>query len=119
VAPDEVDMIVPHGAATGLSDRYEADCIGHALAGKAKRAVCVPFKPFVGHTLAASGIIETCCAVLAMKHGVAPAALHGTRDTSRFPVPIPLETTERDLQTLLKVFTGFTGHDAALVLRKL
>ncbi len=118
VSPEEVDLIVPHGAATGLSDRYEAECIGQALGGKAERAVGTTFKPYVGHTLAASGIIDTTCALLAMKQDAVPASLRKRPDNARFPVPLASAPVQHTVRTLLKVMTGFTGHDAALVFQE-
>jgi len=118
LSPEEVDLIVPHGAATGLSDRYEAECIGQALGDHAPRAVGAAFKPLVGHTLAASGVIDTLCALLAMKHNVVPATPCARSAKTRFPVPLASEPKEHNVRTLLKVMTGFTGHDAALVFQK-
>jgi 3-oxoacyl-(acyl-carrier-protein) synthase len=115
VAPADVDLIVPHGAGTVLSDRYESDCIGAAMDDRAVGAVATGFKPYVGHTLAASGIVDTICALLAMKHRCVPATLHTRPDHCRFPVPLAWELVERPIKTLLKTFTGFTGHDAALL----
>lgn len=125
-----IDLIVPHGAATSLSDGYEAACVTAALAASGTKhgesepaaapspAIATAFKPYVGHMLAASGIVETLCAVLAMKRGSVPATLHTREGKTRFPVPVATRGVARSVRTLLKLFTGFTGHDAALVLRR-
>lgn len=114
----ELDLIVPHGAATGLSDRYESECIGQAMGGEGARAVAAAFKPYVGHTLAACGILETLCGLLALRHGVIPATLSSDESEARFPCPMPSKPVEKELRTMLKVSTGFTGHDAALVFQR-
>ncbi len=119
----DLDLIVPHGAATGLSDGYEANCIAQSI-GAAVRTdtndlpVATAFKPYVGHLLAASGIMDTLCALLAMKHQCVPATLHTRPDKVRFPMTIATEQSNRSIGTMLKLFTGFTGHDAALVFRR-
>jgi len=118
VTAGDIDFIVPHGAATSLSDRYEANCIGGALGGANGNAVATAFKPYVGHTLAACGILDTICGLLSMKNGCVPATPHTRAGRASFPVPLAHEKIERPVRRLLKVFTGFTGHDAALVFEK-
>ena len=74
-------------------------------------------KPNVGHLLAASGLIETVGALLAVRHQVVPATLNTRPEHANFPIPPVTSPTERPMKTVLKLFTGFTGHDAALVFR--
>jgi len=111
--PEGVDLVVPHGAATLLSDGYEAACVEQALTGRTSGAVATVFKPSVGHMLAASGIVETVCALLALKHQAVPPAPHARPDAVKFPLPIAAEFLERPIERVLKLSTGFTGHDAA------
>jgi len=113
VTPSAIDLVVPHGAGTGLSDGYEAACLKDAFADAASPAIATVFKPAVGHMLAASGVIETIAALLAMKHQRVPATLNSTVPSANLPVPLAMETQRRSVRTLLKLSTGFTGHDAA------
>lgn len=115
VGVGDLDLIVPHGAATQLSDGYEASCLAQALQGKREHAVATAFKPYVGHMLAASGIIDTVCMLLAMKHQTIPATLHTAPDDVQLPVPLVTSRLQCPVKTALKLSTGFTGHDAALV----
>ena len=117
VGPSEIDLVVPHGAATALSDRYEARCLKEALGGSAGNAVATAFKPYFGHMLAASGVIDTICAMLAIEHQSVPATLHTRPEHALFPIPLVTTQTDRPISTLLKLSTGFTGHDAAAVFR--
>lgn len=117
VSWEGIDLIVPHGAATSLSDGYERECLAAALADAAPSctAVAAAFKPAVGHLLAASGLIEVIAMLLAMKHGVVPGrSFAGPADT-RFPIPFLPRAEERPVRAALKLSTGFTGHDAAAV----
>lgn len=107
----EVDLIVPHGAATQLSDGYEANCIRQAFEGDLK-ATTAFFKPAVGHMLAASAIIDTLCALLVLKHQSIPVSCQ-PKSAQLLPAHSP--STGGTMKTLLKTSTGFTGHDAALL----
>ena len=117
VSRSDVDLIVPHGAGTAISDGYEASCLSGALRGESIHAVATAVKPYFGHMLAASGIIDTIAALLAMRHGQVPATLHTQPDRVELPVPLATGRMDRPSRTLLKLCTGFTGHDAAVVFR--
>jgi len=117
-AADEIDLVVPHGASTALSDGYEAACLKEALGSRADRAAATVFKPYVGHMLAASGVIETIAALLAVKHQSIPATLNSSRQSAFFPLPLVTSRSDRPVRTVLKLSTGFTGHDAALLFRR-
>lgn len=117
ITSESLDLIIPHGAGTRWSDRYEASCLEMALAGKPCNAIATAFKPNIGHTLAASGILETICALLALRHQLVPATLHSRPEHVRFPVPLATSPTDRPIRTILKMSTGFSGHDTALVFR--
>ena len=113
VSPRDLDLVVPHGASTLLCDGYEATCLAQALGDEATEAVATVFKPYVGHMLAASGIIETICAMLALRHDCVPATLHSRPDKVQLAVPLATAAVNRPIETVLKLSTGFTGHDAA------
>jgi 3-oxoacyl-(acyl-carrier-protein) synthase len=118
VAAGELDLIVPHGASTLLGDGYEASCLAQALDKGAARAVATVFKPYVGHMLAASGIVELICAMLALKHDTIPATLHSRPQHVQLPLPLATKRLEQPVKTVLKLSNGFTGHDAASLFGK-
>lgn len=112
---ESIDLVVPHGAGTSLSDRYEATCLEQAADGPLKGAHAAVFKPNHGHLLATSGIIDTVAALLAMRHGTVPPLRGASGAKAGFPATFVAAPTRRDIRTVLKLFTGFTGHDAALL----
>ncbi len=118
VSPEGIDLIVPHAASTTISDGYEAVCIADAFKGHRTEAIATALKPHIGHTLAASAIIELAGALLAMKNGAIPGTLHSRAQCTRLPVPLATQTATADVRTLLKISTGFTGHDAAAIYRR-
>ncbi len=68
--------------------------------------------------LAASGVIETIAALLAVKQQSIPATLHSSRQSAFSPLPLVTSRSDRPVRTVLKLSTGFTGHDAALLFRR-
>jgi 3-oxoacyl-(acyl-carrier-protein) synthase len=57
--------------------------------------------------------------LLALKHQSVPATPHSTRANAGLPIPLATQRTDRELKTLLKLSTGFTGHDAALLFARI
>jgi 3-oxoacyl-[acyl-carrier-protein] synthase II len=116
-----IDLIVPHGAATQLSDGYESACLSAAFANpnpERKRVggrSAAFFKPAVGHMLAASALIDTLCALLVLTHQSIPAACQPASNHSLQSASPATAASQGKMKTLLKTSTGFTGHDAALL----
>ncbi len=113
--PKDIDLVIPHGAATTLSDNYEAQALATVFepVATAERPSLTTFKPVVGHMLAASGIIETICTLLAMKHKRVPPTPAVDVPVTGMTLPLVTKLCDQRMETVLKLSTGFTGHDAA------
>lgn len=113
VTPQAVSFINAHGTATLYNDEMESKAIH--LAGL--EAVPVhSLKPYFGHTLGASGVIETIISLHQLREGI----LFGTYGYASLGVPMPIEVsaTHRHLpmQHCIKTASGFGGCNAAIVL---
>ena len=116
IRPDEVGMIVAHGSATRLSDASEALAI-HRVFGATPPPVTA-FKWAFGHPLAASGILDSVLALLALRHGVVPgvATLNELDpDLGSLPVSKLPQAPRSDVALVLN--RGFGGTNTALVFR--
>jgi 3-oxoacyl-[acyl-carrier-protein] synthase-1 len=70
----DVDMLVAHGNGNQKSDDSEALAIAEVFG---ERSVPVTaFKPLMGHTLCASGLIDTTLAIQALQHKHIPAIIN-------------------------------------------
>jgi 3-oxoacyl-[acyl-carrier-protein] synthase-1 len=116
IRPDEVGMIVAHGSATRLSDASEALAIRRVFGATAPPVTA--FKWAFGHPLAASGILDSVLALLALRHGVVPgvATLHEPDpDLGSLPVSKLPQAPRSDVALVLN--RGFGGTNTALVFR--
>ena len=114
IGPDQIDLIAAHGTGTPDNDKAEI---------KAMQAICGKLPPFcsmkrtLGHTLAASGILEAVFAVKALCEGVIPP-------TGGFSVPddeigvVPSPPAKRTMNHILKNSFGFGGNNAAVIFSK-
>ena len=114
--PAEVGMIVAHGSGTRLSDASEALAIRRVFGATAPPVTA--FKWAFGHPLAASGILDSVLALMALRHGVVPgvATLRELDpDLGNLPVSARPQAPRSDVALVLN--RGFGGSNTALVLR--
>lgn len=114
--PVEVGMIVAHGSGTRQSDASEALAIRRVFGDTAPPVTA--FKWAFGHPLAASGILDSVLALVALRHGVVPgvATLRELDpDLGNLPVSARPQAPRSDVALVLN--RGFGGSNAALVFR--
>lgn len=114
VGPADVDMLQMHGTATAYNDEMESKAAG--LAGLSD-VPAQSLKPYFGHTMGASGIIETILAAEELKRG----RFLGVKGFEELGVPVPLNVSAenrliRNPHHCLKTASGFGGTNAAVLL---
>lgn len=115
VEANEIDAISAHGTATPYNDEMEA--IGLDRLGM----IDIPvhsLKGFWGHTLGAAGIIETAALVWSMRNNkILPTLGYLEKGVSK-DVIISKKIEDKPIQFALKIASGFSGINSALVLKK-
>ena len=113
---DNVDMLQMHGTATAYNDEMESKAC--SLAGL-QNVPAQSLKPYFGHTMGASGVIETIIAAEELRNRV----LVGTPGFETLGVPMPLNISRSNVELpsgkplrALKTASGFGGTNAALLL---
>lgn len=113
---DNVDMLQMHGTATAYNDEMESKAC--SLAGL-QNVPAQSLKPYFGHTMGASGVIETIMAAEELRNHV----LVGTPGFETLGVPMPLNISRSNVKLpsgkvlrALKTASGFGGTNAALIL---
>lgn len=119
VRPEEIDLLNPHGACTSIGDKYEALTINEIFGGSAKLPMISAFKPFVGHNLGGSALLELIILLLSMRDNYVPATLHHTEQDPELPIAIAPEMTSADIRVVAKMSTGFGGYNAVTLFGKL
>jgi 3-oxoacyl-(acyl-carrier-protein) synthase len=114
--PTEVGMIVAHGSGTRQSDASEALAICRVFGVTAPPVTA--FKWAFGHPLAASGILDSVLALVALHHGVVPGVAtlrEPDPDLGNLPVSARPQAPRSDVALVLN--RGFGGANTALVFR--
>ncbi|MBP5319136.1 MAG: beta-ACP synthase [Paludibacteraceae bacterium] len=113
VTTADIDFVGLHGTATVYNDEMESKAV--ALAGLSDKPAN-SFKPYIGHTLGACGVIESVLMVAQLRNH----RIWGTLGFEQLGTPQPLQVSasHRDLphaQVCLKSASGFGGCNAAIV----
>ena len=113
--PSDIDYISAHGTATLFNDEMEAIAFNRAgFDGTPLNSL----KGYFGHTLGASGLLET---VIGM-HSLHQNTLFASKGFQELGVSMPLnvikKTTRKNINTFLKTASGFGGCNTAVVFQK-
>jgi 3-oxoacyl-[acyl-carrier-protein] synthase I len=112
----DLDYISAHGTATLYNDEMESiafDRLG------LNNVPLNSFKAFVGHTLGASGIVETILGIKSMEQGRVAASLGFKVMGVSKPINVVRDIIEIEPRYFLKTASGFGGCNAALVIENL
>ena len=112
-APQDISFVNAHGTATLYNDEMESKALTLA---HLEQVPVHSLKPYFGHTLGASGIIESIVCMHELKQGI----LFGTPgyETPGVPIPISVYATHQHIpmKHCVKTASGFGGCNAAIVL---
>ncbi len=119
VEAHELGIINAHGTATHQNDLCESRSIRDVLGAATEQVPVVANKSYFGHTLGASGALETIAALLGLEAGVAPPNLNLDRPDPECEVNLvgsePMEITS---PLAMKNSFGFGGGNGVLILRR-
>jgi 3-oxoacyl-[acyl-carrier-protein] synthase-1 len=110
--PEAIDYLNLHGTGTPGNDAAEDQGV-RAVFGTA--TPCSSTKGYTGHTLGAAGGVEAAIAMLALRHGLAPAGLNVQQIDPALQVRYLLQPLQRPLQRVASNSFGFGGSNCCLV----
>ncbi|OBQ54703.1 beta-ketoacyl synthase [Tamlana sp. s12] len=110
-----IDYISAHGTATTFNDEMEAIAFNRMGLGE------VPLnslKGYFGHTLGASGLVETIVGMQSLKNQTLYKSLGFESLGVSKPLNVIDKTIEKPLQIFLKTASGFGGCNTAVIFKK-
>lgn len=112
VGDDVVDYYNAHGTGTVVNDRNEAEMIKKLFGTK---TYVNSSKGILGHTIGASGAVETAICAYSIKHGI----IHrNITDSPIDGINLPLENVRADINVAVSSSFGFGGNNSAIKLKK-
>lgn len=115
----EIDCVCAHGAANAIIDRYEVKAITDIFGIKFKRPLITTFKPYVGHNLGGSALLETAILLLCMENNICLPVLNTETIEPKMQIDLVREKLEVKLSTVLKTCCAFAGYNAAAVFKRI
>lgn len=111
----DIDYISAHGTATMYNDEMESIAFGRA---KLSNTPLNSLKGYFGHTLGASGLLETIIGMHSLHQNTLFASLGFQELGVSQPLNIIKETTPKKINTFLKTASGFGGSNTAVIFQK-
>ncbi len=115
----QIDLLCPHGVGYQVIDYYESKAITDIFGEYPKKPLITAFKPYVGHNLGASALLETAIMLLALKNNIIPPTLNSKNPDPKFNMELIKEETRADINVAMKTCAAFAGFNAAAIFRKL
>ncbi len=112
---NDIDYISAHGTATSFNDEMEAIAFNRMHLNE------VPLnslKGYFGHSLGASGLVETIVGMHSLKNNTLYKSLGFETLGVSQPINVISNTIQKSLQTFLKTASGFGGCNTAILFQK-
>ncbi len=114
-----IDHINAHGTSTPYNDRLETLAIKKALGDHAYKVNISSTKSMTGHSLGATGAIETILTVKAITDGICPPTINYREFDPECDLNFtPNAAVRRDIGFAMNINVGFGGQNAVLILKK-
>lgn len=119
VTPEQIGWIKAHGTGTPANDVIETRAIKRVFGEKPAVPVS-SLKSMLGHSLGASGAIESVAAVLALRGGFLPPTINlETPDPDCDLDYVPNQSRRAEFDAVLANAFGFGGNNASMVFRRI
>ena len=118
VSKDEIDLLCPHGIGSHVIDYYESKAITDTFGIKPKRPLITAFKPYVGHNLGGSALLETAILLLSLKNETIIPTLNSDNTNPAYNISLVREKIKKKLKTVMKICSAFAGYNAAAIFKR-
>lgn len=115
----DVDVIVPHGVGTAIVDRHEYNTINSVFGGNPNRPLISAFKPYVGHCLGGSSLLEVALLLMCFQKGLLLPILNSKNFYRNNTLNFISESIKTEINCALKICASFAGFNAAVIFRKM
>jgi 3-oxoacyl-(acyl-carrier-protein) synthase len=115
---NDIDLINPHGAGMKITDLYEARAISNIFSNS-KKCLVTALKPYMGHNLGGSALIESIILLMMMNKNKILPTLNCKRPIKEIGSKLLTEETKKNINVAMKISCGFAGYNGAVVFKKI
>ena len=117
--PSDIDYVNAHATSTPVGDPMETRAIQEVFGDHLSQLAVSSTKSMTGHTLGATGALETICCVMAVHHDAVPPTINYEFPDSECPIDcVPNVARRMPVRAALNNSFGFGGHNAVVAVKK-
>lgn len=116
ISKEEIDFISAHGTATVFNDEMEAIALNRL---DLQKVPMNSMKGYYGHTLGASGLLETVLSIESAKHNQLIVSLGYENNGVSQEINVIRKSEEKQINHFLKTASGFGGSNTAILFKKI
>ena len=114
----DIDFLCSHGTGSHAIDYYEAKAITDIFGEQPKKPLISAFKPYFGHNLGASALLETALLLLGLKNNIIPPTLNCDNPDTRLNISLVTKQVNASFNIAAKICCAFAGFNAAAIFKK-
>ncbi|MBI5056890.1 MAG: hypothetical protein HZB61_09785 [Nitrospirae bacterium] len=119
IRKEKIDLIMPHGVGTKVTDAYEAKAIEAIFGKNPKKPLISAVKPYIGHNLGGTALLETTILLMTLENNVVLPTLNNIEVDTSLSINLVKKKKMTKLRTVMKTACGFAGYNAACIFRKI
>lgn len=116
IKSSQIDLVCGHGVGVKITDSYELKAFRNVFNNS--KAVFTALKPYFGHNLGGSSIMELVMLLKVLKNNAVPKILNLEGGDFMEKLNFVLENLSKKIKYIMKTSTGFAGYDASLIIKK-
>lgn len=115
----DIDVVVPHGVGSQPIDYYESKAITDTFGKNSKKPLITTFKPYVGHNLGSSALLESVILLLALKNNYLPETLNQDNPDPKYNISLLKKGLQIKFKAAMKICCAFAGFNSAVIFRRI
>lgn len=118
VEKEDIELLCPHGIGSHVADYYEAKAITDIFGKGLKGHFITALKPYVGHNLGNSALLEIAILLLSLKKEIILPTLNCEHVNLLYGITLSRKYAKHRFNTVMKICAAFAGYNAAAIFRR-
>lgn len=119
IGREEIELLCPHGVGSQPIDHYESKAITDIFGLNPAKPLITAFKPYIGHNLGGSALLETAILLLSLEHKTVLPTLNCENVNPAFNIFPVREKIEIGVHAAMKICCAFAGYNSAVIFKRL
>lgn len=118
ISKDEIELLCPHGVGSQSIDYYESKAITDTFGSNPAKPLITAFKPYIGHNLGASALLEAAILLLSLDNEIVPPTLNSENTNPALNISLVKNKAKKKINIAMKVCCAFAGYNSAVVFKR-